>query len=172
MNKKYPHIANIIRLKDKAQQLVGAVKLEFLSSKLRDEILSASVISIAHMKLKVVEYYAQARVLRCSNFYGTGHFRKNCVQKNESTCKICEEKYVNLKDHQCSGVLKRIHWGGAHVSNDAKSKVVKDYRTGLTRNLLANATSKNVEDTNVHLVLTNFQLMGTRIARQLYATVV
>jgi hypothetical protein len=52
---KYPDLANIIRLKNKAQQPVRAVKLEFLSSKLRNEILDAGKISIMHMKLKVVE---------------------------------------------------------------------------------------------------------------------
>ena len=113
MKEKYPDIANIIRLKNKAQQPVRAVKLEFLSSKRRDEILLAGEISVAHMKLKVVEYHAQANVLICSNCYGIGHFRKNCAQKNESTCKICGEKYVNLKDHLCSGVLKCLHCGGS-----------------------------------------------------------
>ena len=120
LKEKYPDVANIIRLKNQAQQPVRAVKSEFLPSKRRDKILSADEISIAHMKLKVVEYYAQANVLICSNCYGIGHFQKNCPQKNESTCKICGEQYANLKDHQCFGVLKCIHCRGAHVSNDAK----------------------------------------------------
>ena len=146
VKEKYPDIANVIRLKNKAQQPVRAVKLEFLSTKLRDEILAAGEISISYTKLKVVKYYAQANVLICSICYGIGHFRKNCAQKNESTCKMCGEKCTSLKEHQCSGMLKCIHCGGAHVSNDAKGNVVKDYRAALTRNLLANAVSKNIED--------------------------
>ena len=113
LKEKSPDIGNIIRLKNKARQPVLAVKLEFLSSKQRDEILLAGEISITHMKLKVVEYHAQANVLICSNCYESGHFRKNCTQKNESTCKICREKYVKLKAHLCSGVLKCLHCRGS-----------------------------------------------------------
>ena len=172
LKEKYPDIANIIRSKNKAQQPVRAVKLEFLSSKRRHEILLAGEISVAHMKLKVMEYYAQANVSICSNCYGIGHFRKNCAQKNESTCKICGEKYVNLKDHLCSGVLKCLHCGGAHVSNDAKCHVVKEYRAALTRNLLANVASKNVDDANIRSTETIIQSAGAGIARRSYATVV
>jgi len=110
----YPCITDIIRLKNKSQQPVRAVKLEFLSSKVRNEILAAGEISIMHMKLKVVEYYSQANVLICSNCYGIGHFRKNCMQKQEVTCKTGGEKCANLKDHQCLGIQKCIHCGGAH----------------------------------------------------------
>jgi hypothetical protein len=81
----YPGIAGIIRLKNKAQQLVRAVKLEFLSSKARSELLDAGVISVMHMKFKVVEYFSQTNVLICSNCCGIGHFRKNCPQKEEYT---------------------------------------------------------------------------------------
>ena len=86
---KYPDISNIIRSKNNAQQPVRAVKLEFLSSDIRNTILAAGEISILHMKLKVVEYFSRANVLICSNCYEIGHFRKNCAQKNEATCKTC-----------------------------------------------------------------------------------
>jgi hypothetical protein len=75
---KYPGVTNIIRLKNKSQQPVRAVKLECLSAKVRNEILESGDIGIMHMKYRVVEYYAQANVLICSNCYGIGHFRKNC----------------------------------------------------------------------------------------------
>jgi hypothetical protein len=81
---KYSDIKDIIRLKNKAQQPVRAVKREFLSSKLRNELIEEGMISIMHMKLKVVEYYSQANVLICSNCCRIGHFRKNCPQKGES----------------------------------------------------------------------------------------
>ncbi|CAF4422463.1 unnamed protein product [Rotaria sp. Silwood2] len=145
---KYPDIAAIIRLKNKAKQPIRAVKLEFLSTKLREEILEAGEISAMHIKYKVVEFFAQANVLICSNCYGIGHFRKNCPQKNESTCKTCGEKCANLKDHLCSGVLKCVHCGGPHISNDAKCKVVQDYRTALTRNLLSKWDQANIENPN------------------------
>jgi hypothetical protein len=145
---KYPDIANIIRLKNRAQQPVRAVKLELLSAKIRNEILAAGEIPVMHMKLRVVEYFSQANVLICSNCYAIGHFRKNCPQKDEATCKTCGEKCSKLIDHQCSGVLQCIHCGGPHVSNDTKCKVVKDYRAALTRNLLANIASKNEEGSN------------------------
>ena len=170
VKEKYPDIANVILLKNKAQQPVRAVKLEFLSTKLHDEILAAGEISILYMKLKVVKYYAQANVLICSNCYGIGHFRKNCVQKNKSICKTCGEKCTNLKEHQCSGVLKCIHCGGAHVSKDAKCNVVKDYRAALTRNLLANAVSKNVEDAKFHSAAANLQSANARCFPLPYAS--
>ena len=168
---KYPGVANVIRLKNKAQQPVRAVKLEFLSSSLRNEILTEGEISIMHMKLRVVEYYSQANVLICSNCYGIGHFRKSCPQKDESTCKTCGEKCTSIQDHQCSGVLKCIHCSGPHVSNDAKCRVVKDYRAALTRNLLANPVSNNMEGASSRPAPINIPSTGSTIVRQPYATV-
>ena len=120
---KYPDISNIIRLKNNAQQPLRVVKSEFLSSDLRNEILAVGEISILHMKLKVVEYFSRAYVFICSNCYGIGHFRKNCTQKNEETCKTRGEKSTNLKDHLCSGVMKCIYCGGENAPNDTKCKV-------------------------------------------------
>ena len=171
MKSTYPAITQIIRLKNKAQQPVRAVKLELLSSEARDEILSAGEISVMHMKMKVVEYYSQANVLICSNCFGIGHFRKNCPQKEESTCKTCGEKCANLNDHQCSGVLKCIHCGGSHVSNDTKCKVVRDYRAALTRNLLTNPTSTNTNDPMSRpSFIPNNPSSITMVARQPYVT--
>ena len=171
LKNKYPDVANVIRLKNKAQQPIRSVKLELLSCKLREEILAEGVIPILHMKMKVVEYYSQANVLICSNCFGIGHFRKSCTQKNESTCKTCGEKCANLNDHQCSGVLKCIHCGGDHVSNDPKCKVVKDYRAALTRNLLANIASKNVEDEGSRSAPGNTYFGNASDTQQTYATV-
>ena len=134
----YPGIVNVIQLRNKAQQLIGAVKLEFGSAKARKDIPETGEITISHLKYKVVEFYAHANVLICSNCYGIGHFRKSCPQKNEATCKICGEKSANLKDHNCSGIPKCIHCGGAHVSNDPKCETIQQYRVALTRNFLTN----------------------------------
>ncbi|CAF2958646.1 unnamed protein product [Rotaria sp. Silwood2] len=151
----HPSISNVVRLKNKAQQPIRAVKLEFNSVTTRRELLEAGEISVMHIKYKVAEFYTQANVLICSNCFGIGHFRKNCPQKNESTCKTCSEKYTNLKDHLCSGVLKCIHCGGPHVSNDAKCRVVQDYRAALTRNLLNNITTENMEHANAGQLINN-----------------
>ncbi|CAF4123578.1 unnamed protein product [Rotaria magnacalcarata] len=150
LKEKYPGIADVIRLKNKAQQPVRAVKLESLSTKLRNEILEANEIMVMHLKLKVVEFFTQANVLICSNCYGIGHFKKNCNQKNESTCKTCGEKCANLKDHQCS--------------------VVKDYRAALTRNLLAKRIPANNECTNVQPTSNNIPV-GASIVSGSYSSI-
>ncbi|CAF1296445.1 unnamed protein product [Rotaria sp. Silwood1] len=161
LKEKYPGIADVIRLKNKAQQPVRAVKLEFLSTKLRNEILEANEIMVMHLKLNVVEFFTQANVLICSNCYGIGHFKKNCEQKNESTCKTCGEKYPNPKDHQCSGIPKCIHCEGPHISKDSKCKVVKDYRAALTLNLLAKLIPANNEYTNIQPTSNNIPVGGS-----------
>ena len=138
VKEQHPSVVNVIRLRNKAQQPIRAVKLELTSAKERNELLNAGEMGILHMKFKVVEYFAQARVLICSNCYGIGHFRKNCPQKEEATCKTCGEKIANIKEHQCSGIPKCVHCAGAHGFNDVNCMVVKDYRAALTRNLLSN----------------------------------
>ena len=153
----YPNITKVIRLKNQSQQPVKAVKLEFLSPGTREEILSAGEISVMHMKLKVVEYFAHANVLICSNCCGIGHFRKNCPEKEVTTCKTCGEKHQNLEEHQCSGILKCIHCGGAHISNDSRCKVVRDYRAALTRNLLARVVPETNKETWVQPTPMNAQ---------------
>lgn len=102
LKEKYPDIANVIRLKNKAQEPLKAP----------NESLDAGVVSILHMKLKVVEYDTQTNVLIYSHCYGVGHFRKSCPQKNGATCKVCGEKSSNLKEHQYSSTLKCIQCGG------------------------------------------------------------
>jgi hypothetical protein len=138
---RYQDIAEVIRLRNKAQEPVRAVKLEFVTVTARNELLKEGEIWICYMKLKVVEYFAQANVLICSNCCGIGHFRKNCPQKDEATCKTCGEKCKSINDHQCSKILKCIHCGESHASNDNKCKIVKDYRAALTRSLLTNVQS-------------------------------
>lgn len=135
----YPKIISVIRLKNKAQQPVRAVKLELNSSAARTEILEKGELTVLHMKYKVVEYMAQLNVLICSNCQGIGHFRNSCPEKNQSTCKTCGDKYSDAKDHQCSGILKCKHCGGPHASNDTKCQIVKDYRAAITRNLMNKA---------------------------------
>ncbi|CAF3324358.1 unnamed protein product [Rotaria sp. Silwood2] len=171
VKEKYPGVADIIRLKNKAQQSVRAVKLEFLSAKVRNDILEAKEIAVMHLKLNVVEFFSQANVLICSNCYGIGHFRKNCTQKNESTCKTCGDKCPNLKDHQCSGIPKCIHCAGSHISNDSKCKVVKDYRVALTRNLLAKLGQANNGYENLQTNANKIPAVGSTLGTS-YAAIV
>jgi hypothetical protein len=57
------------------------------------------------------------------------------------------------------------------VSNDPKCKVVKDYRAALTRNLLANIASKNVEDEGSRSAPGNTYFGNASDTQQTYATV-
>ncbi|CAF1061138.1 unnamed protein product [Didymodactylos carnosus] len=123
---QYVDVVNVIRLKNKSQQSVRSVKIEVKSAKCRQDILASGQIFAMHMKFKVVEYYAQANVLICSNCYKIDHFRKNCPQQGESTCKVCGEKCANLTEHECSGVQKCIHCGKQHNSNDTKCLVLDE----------------------------------------------
>ena len=138
VKEKYVDIVNVIRFKNKAQVPVRAVKLEFCSPKARNAVFREGEVSVMHMKYTVVEYYALANVLICSNCLGIGHFRNKCQQSEEATRKVCGDKCPDLKAHECSGIAKCIHCAGEHNSNDAKCSVVKDYRAALTRNLLGN----------------------------------
>ncbi|CAF1653047.1 unnamed protein product, partial [Didymodactylos carnosus] len=135
---KHVGVENVIRLKNKAHQEVRAVKLEFNSAKAREELLGKGEVLIAYMKFKVVEYFAQANVLICSNCYGVGHFRKNCPQQNFATCKVCSEKCTNLNNHQCSDVVKCANCGEGHPANTGSCRIIKNYRAALTKNLLSN----------------------------------
>ena len=168
---KYTDIVDVIRFKNKAQQPVRAVKLEFGSVKSRNDILEEGEVSAMYMKHKVVEYYAQANVLICSKCYGIGHFRKNCPQTAEVTCKVCADKYSDLEIHHCSGVSKCIHCGGQHKSNDRKCLVVKDYRAALTRNILSGVASLNAGFNNARPSLLEFPLRDAAQGRQPVSTV-
>lgn len=86
----------------------------------------------------MVQYLAQTHVLICSQCMNIDHFRKNCPQKNEHTCSICGDKCTDIKAHKaiCSGIIKCVHCGSAHKSNDTKCPSVKDYREAFNRSLL------------------------------------
>ncbi|CAF5039699.1 unnamed protein product, partial [Rotaria sp. Silwood1] len=133
---RYENIAGITRLKNKNYFDTKLVKVEFSSSKTRDDILINGSIMVNYIKYDVKEFLPVATILICSNCLGLGHFRKQCKQ-NDSTCKICGEHYQDLNKHCCSGAAKCIHCGGDHNSNDMKCKVIKQYRADLTKLLLS-----------------------------------
>jgi hypothetical protein len=89
-------VSNIIRLKNQAQQMVRALKLEFLSSKVRSEISEPDEIGTMQMKYKVVEYYARVNVfvritMELVISEKIAHIKENqsakCMPKNVRTLK-------------------------------------------------------------------------------------
>ncbi|CAF1224550.1 unnamed protein product [Rotaria magnacalcarata] len=133
---RYDNVVKVIRLKNKNQFDTKFVKVEFNSPKTRDDILNKGYMTIDYIKYDVKEYLPQASILICSNCMGIGHFRKQCKQTN-ATCKICSEQVKDASTHQCQGVVKCLHCGGAHHSNDLKCMVIKQFRSDLTKNLLS-----------------------------------
>ncbi|CAF1615068.1 unnamed protein product [Rotaria magnacalcarata] len=133
---RYDNVVKVIRLKNKNQFNTKFVKVEFNSSKTRDDILNKGYMTIDYIKHDVKEYLPQASILICSNCMGLGHFRKQCKQTN-ATCKVCSEQVKDVSTHQCQGVVKCLHCGGAHHSNDLKCMVIKQFRSDLTKTLLS-----------------------------------
>ncbi|CAF4058459.1 unnamed protein product, partial [Rotaria sordida] len=118
---RYENIARVIRLKNKNHYDTKLVKVEFSSSKTRDDILINGSIMVNYIRYDVKEFLPVATILICSNCMGLGHFRKQCKQ-SDSTCKVCGEHYQELKKHCCSGTAKCVHCGGDHNSNDLQCK--------------------------------------------------
>ena len=86
-----------------------------------------------HTKYKVVEYFGKPRVFICSDCCGIGHFRKNCPEGDEATCKTCGDK--------CSDALK--------------CAVVNDYHAPSTRNLFTNIVAKYPQNMNTDAIQLN-----------------
>jgi hypothetical protein len=152
----HPEVVNVIRLKNRNQQMIKAVKLEVNSDKVRKHILASKKLLVGGISYQVVEYMAQAHVLICSQCMGIGHFRKNCPQQQEQTCNICGDKSADSRLHKesCTGINKCIHCGGDHKSNDSRCPKIKDYRAALTKSLLANRPPHQEDASEVHRLTT------------------
>ncbi|CAF4878950.1 unnamed protein product, partial [Rotaria socialis] len=133
---RYDNVVKVIRLKNKNQFDTKFVKVEFNFPKARDDILNKGYTTIDYIKHDVKEYLPQASILICSNCMGLGHFCNQCKQTN-ATCKLCSEQVKDVSTHQCQGVVKCLHCGGAHHSNDLKCMVIKQFRSDLTKTLLS-----------------------------------
>ncbi|CAF4572569.1 unnamed protein product [Rotaria socialis] len=59
----YPHIKNIIRMKNKFQNDIKMVKVELTSSSARDELLDQKRIIVNYITYDIIEYLAPANVL-------------------------------------------------------------------------------------------------------------
>jgi len=136
MKTQYPEVVNVIRLKNRNQQFIRTVKIEFGGVSARDDVIQRKEMSIDYMKYKVVEFLAPAQVLICGNCCEIGHFQKNCPLKDMTVCKTCGAQCTNIKIHECSGEPKCVRCGEEHKSTDSKCRLVRNYRAALTRNLL------------------------------------
>ncbi|CAF4929865.1 unnamed protein product [Rotaria sp. Silwood1] len=103
MKTRYDNIVKVVRLKNKNQYDTKFVKLEFNSSKVRDEILAKGYMMINYLKYE----------------------------------------FKDPVNHQCQGVVKCVHCGGAHYSNDLKCKIIKQFRADLTSSLLSSTSKSN-----------------------------
>ncbi|CAF1186061.1 unnamed protein product [Adineta ricciae] len=147
---KYVGIHKVIRLKNKFQNDIKLVKLELLSTTLREELLRERRIKVNSMVFDIDEYLSPADVLICSKCCGIGHFKKQCKETNE-TCKTCGVSCPDLRQHVCSQVVKCIHCGEAHLSNSRRCPIVKDFRAALTKNILLTNRSTNTSSYNSNL---------------------
>jgi hypothetical protein len=57
---KYPQVKNIIRMKNKFQNDIKMIKLEFTSSAVRDELLNEKRIIVNYITYDITEYLAPA----------------------------------------------------------------------------------------------------------------
>jgi hypothetical protein len=87
---KYPQVKNIIRMKNKFQNDIKLIKLEFTSPAVRDKLLNEKRIIVNYITNDTVEYLVPATVLICSKCMAIGHFKKQCSQIKE-TCRTCGE---------------------------------------------------------------------------------
>ncbi|CAF5224051.1 unnamed protein product, partial [Rotaria magnacalcarata] len=113
---QFPEVKNVIRLKNKMQQEIRYIKIEFISYLARNEMLKKGRINIDYRTYDIEEYLAPASVLICSKCCGIGHFKRQCTQ-NAITCKLCGQTYTDVKQHTCTNVPKCVHCDGAHASN-------------------------------------------------------
>lgn len=158
---RYPEVQNVIRLKNKFQNDIKLVKLEFTSPVVREKLLNDKKITIGYIVYEIEEYLAPAFVLICSKCMGIGHFKKQCSQ-SKSTCSTCGDLVDDLKVHECSKIEKCIHCGESHKSNSLKCHVVKKFRADLTRKLLSPLNPINPVTTNDGINMINPNLIFNR----------
>ncbi|CAF3444002.1 unnamed protein product [Rotaria socialis] len=140
---QFPEVKNVIRLKNKMQQEIRYIKIEFISYLARNEMLKKGRINIDYRTYDIEEYLAPAGVLICSKCCGIGHFKRQCTQ-DAITCKLCGQTYTDVKQHTCTNVPKCVHCDGAHASNATNCPIVKQFRADLTKKLLhSNSTTTN-----------------------------
>ena len=135
LNKNFPSIKNIIHMKNKFQNDIKMIKLEFTSPVVRDKLLLEKRIVVNYLTYDIMECLAPVNVLICSKCMGIGHFKKQCSQIKE-TCRTCGDQVDDLKNHECSKVERCIHCNQSHKSNSLKCPVIKSFRAELTRKIL------------------------------------
>jgi hypothetical protein len=143
---KFSEFKNIIRMKNKFQNDIKMIKLELISLIVRDKLLNDKKIGINYITYDVSEYLAPATVLICSKCMAMGHFKKQCMQI-EDTCRTCGELVDEIKNHNCSNIEKCIHCKQNHKSSSLKYPIIKSFRAELTRKTL-HSNNLPVHDAN------------------------
>ena len=149
---RYPQVKNGIRLKNKLQNDIKLVKVEFTSPTIREKLLNDRKITVGYIVYVIDEYLAPADVLICSQCMGIGHFKKQCTQ-SKVTCSTCGESVEDIKAHKCSKIEKYTHCGQNYKSNSLKCQVVKSFRAELTRKLLSpnNPTTSSTSNNGLNM---------------------
>ena len=137
----YPEVHNVIRLRNKFQNEIRMIKIEILSIDTRLKLLDDRKLRLNGVTYDIESYLSPATVLICSQCRGIGHFKRQCTQV-EVTCNVCGQTCQDMQQHKCSKELKCIHCNGDHMSNSTKCPIIKDYRSALTRKLLATSSAQ------------------------------
>ncbi|CAF2913004.1 unnamed protein product [Rotaria sp. Silwood2] len=133
----FSSLENVVKMKNRFQQEIALVKLEFNGPEERENLLSDGKLRACSISFPVEAYLAQARVLICKKCCSIGHFCRQCRQNGE-TCRKCGQTVTDLKQHLpvCSKQLYCMHCKQNHASDDMKCSEVKKFRVDLTRRLL------------------------------------
>ncbi|CAF3544036.1 unnamed protein product [Rotaria sp. Silwood1] len=133
----FSSLENVVRMKNRFQQEIALVKLEFNSPGERENLLSDGKLRACSISFPMEAYLAQARVLICGKCCSIGHFRRQCRQNGE-TCRKCGQTVSDIKQHLsvCSKQLYCIHCKQNHANDDMKCSEVKKFTADLTCRLL------------------------------------
>jgi hypothetical protein len=131
-----PDVKNVLRMKNKFGKDINLIKLELISVDAQNTLLTSKKLKLNYMVYEVTEFLAPVNVLICSKCCGIGHFRKQCPEELE-TCRKCSHKFQDPKLHNCSNQIKCKHCDGDHYSNSNRCPVIKNFRSTLTRQMMA-----------------------------------
>ncbi|CAF2652528.1 unnamed protein product [Rotaria sp. Silwood2] len=117
----FSSLENVVRMKNRFQQEITLVKLEFNCPVERENLLGDSKLRACSISFPVVEYLAQARIVICGKCCSIAHFRRQCRQNGE-TCRTCGQTMSDIKQHLplCSKQPHCIHCKQNHASNDMR----------------------------------------------------
>lgn len=91
------------------QQEIRFIKIEFISSRVRNELLKEGCVNIDYRSYDIEEYFAPASILICSKCCGIGHFKRQCTQ-NGITRNTCGHTFTN-----CTNIPKCVQCDKVHT---------------------------------------------------------